>query len=66
MDEAQLASGFREFHPHLGQCKFRDCKHQLEPGCALKTAADEGAISLERLANYHKIASQLQQFAEEY
>lgn len=66
MGEAELAGGFREFHPFLGRCKFRDCKHQREPGCALKAAEESGAISRERLDNYHKIAAQLQAFAEEY
>ncbi|MDH5786549.1 MAG: small ribosomal subunit biogenesis GTPase RsgA [Chromatiales bacterium] len=66
MDEATLADGFREFRPHLGHCKFRDCRHQQEPGCALKGAAERGEITPQRLASYHRIATQLQQFAEEY
>ncbi len=66
MDENSLAEGFREFHPFLGHCKFRDCKHQQEPGCALKAAEKRGEISTVRLNNYHKIALQLQEFAEEY
>jgi ribosome biogenesis GTPase len=66
MDESTLAEGFREFHPYLGRCKFRDCKHQREPGCALKAAVESGDISAERLDNYHRTAAQLQEFAEEY
>jgi ribosome biogenesis GTPase len=66
MDEATLAGGFREFHPLLGHCKFRDCKHQKEPGCALKKAVEDRKISSERLRSYHKIAAQLQEFATEY
>ena len=66
MSEASLAEGFREFHPHLGRCKFRDCKHQREPGCALKAAVETGAISAERLRNYHRIVLQLEQFADSY
>lgn len=66
MDESTLAEGFREFHPFLGGCKFRDCKHQREPGCALKAAVENGEISAERLDNYHRTAAQLQEFAEEY
>ncbi|MCW8919168.1 MAG: small ribosomal subunit biogenesis GTPase RsgA [Gammaproteobacteria bacterium] len=63
MSEATLAEGFREFHPLLGHCKFRDCKHQREPGCALKGAVEAGVISAERLRSYHKIAAQLKEFA---
>ncbi len=66
MDEAELATGFREFHPFLGRCKFRDCKHQQEPGCALKQAAEDGKIAIERLNNYHKIARQLEEFRNEF
>jgi ribosome biogenesis GTPase len=66
MAEATLAGGFREFHPLLGHCKFRDCKHQKEPGCALKGAVEAGKISAERLRSYHKIAAQLQEFAADY
>ncbi len=66
MDESTLAEGFREFHPFLGMCKFRDCKHQREPQCALKRAQEEGKISRERLNNYHKIVSQLSEFASDY
>ncbi|MEN8170101.1 MAG: small ribosomal subunit biogenesis GTPase RsgA [Pseudomonadota bacterium] len=66
MDETTLAEGFREFHPFLGMCKFRDCKHQKEPRCALKTALEEGKISSERLHNYHKIVGQLREFTEDY
>lgn len=66
MDEQALAQGFREFHPFLGHCKFRDCKHQLEPGCALKAASERGEISAQRLDNYHKIVSQQEQFAPDY
>lgn len=66
MDTGQLASGFREFHPHIGRCKFRDCKHQKEPGCAINAAVKKGEISQERLSNYHKIALQLQDISEGY
>jgi ribosome biogenesis GTPase len=66
MAEEALAEGFREFHPFLGRCKFRDCKHQKEPGCALKGAVEDHKISPERLRSYHKIAAQLQEYAAEY
>lgn len=66
MDEQTLAQGFREFHPYLGQCKFRDCKHQQEPGCALKIALEDHKISKVRLDNYHKIINKQAQFATDY
>ena len=66
MDEITLAHGFREFQPFLGLCKFRDCRHQQEPGCALNSALEQNAISKERLHNYHKIVTQQQEFSAEY
>lgn len=52
---AQVFEGFREFRPHAGLCKFRDCKHRSEPGCAILAAASSGAISQQRLDSYFQI-----------
>lgn len=51
----QIEKGFIEFRPFLGHCKFRNCSHAKEPGCALQAAAKAGTIHLERLENFHKI-----------
>jgi ribosome biogenesis GTPase / thiamine phosphate phosphatase len=61
MERDQVENGFREFHPLFGQCKFRDCKHEQEPGCALLEAAEKGHISPARLASYRYIVSTLQE-----
>lgn len=37
------------------RCTFRDCKHQSEPGCAVRAAVESGAMDAERLANYDKL-----------
>lgn len=50
-----LAWGFIEFHPYIGHCKFHNCRHVNEPGCALILAAEEGKISTRRLGFYHKL-----------
>lgn len=55
----QAAAGFIEFRPFLGQCRFRDCSHHHEPGCAIRAAAENGAISRERLESYYRIAASL-------
>ncbi|MGM0592972.1 MAG: small ribosomal subunit biogenesis GTPase RsgA [Pseudomonadota bacterium] len=62
MEPASLLEGFREFRPYLGRCKFRDCRHRQEPGCALREAVDRGAIEPRRLASYHRIVEQLAAF----
>ncbi len=56
----QVLSGFIEIRPLLGYCKFRDCKHQHEPGCAIKNALAEGKISPLRYASCQHILQSLQ------
>ena len=51
----QLAQGFREFRAYLGQCRFHNCRHASEPGCAVQDAARSGAINQRRLANYREL-----------
>lgn len=55
-----VAKGFIEFQPFLGQCRFRDCSHQQDPGCALNLAVAEGKIAAKRLASYQLIVQQLE------
>lgn len=50
-----LADGFIKFRPYLGQCRFRDCRHDAEPGCALQAAVSAGQVSPQRLASYHQL-----------
>lgn len=59
MDQQQLINGFIEFQPFIDRCKFRDCKHQQEPGCALLDAQEKGLISKQRLASYFHTLSTL-------
>lgn len=51
----QLLDGFIEFRALSGQCKFRDCAHQAEPGCAIQQAVADGDIYQQRLDNYFQI-----------
>jgi ribosome biogenesis GTPase len=59
IDEAQLLSGYREFQPFLGQCRFRNCAHRAEPGCALKQAVAEGQISAGRWQRFQMLRETL-------
>ena len=61
MDREQVISGFKEFRPYLGHCKFRDCKHHGEPGCAINEAVELGKISRQRLDSFESIADSLEQ-----
>lgn len=59
MERGQVEQGFKEFQPLLGHCKFRDCIHQQEPGCALLDALERGEISERRLDSYRQIIADL-------
>ena len=50
-----LAQAFVEFRPWLGHCRFRDCRHVTEPGCAVAAACAEGKISESRLESYRNL-----------
>lgn len=55
ISEDELLEGFVEFRPHLGYCKFRDCGHEQEPGCAIREALAAGDISTHRFESYLRI-----------
>jgi ribosome biogenesis GTPase len=60
MSREQVEQGFREFRPLLGTCKFRDCQHVHEPGCAILGALESGEISARRMASYRYIVASLE------
>lgn len=55
----QVCQGFIEFEDFLGLCKFRDCKHQTDPGCALNAAVADNKIHPKRLASFQRILNSL-------
>jgi ribosome biogenesis GTPase len=59
LDQEIIINGFRDFRPYLGRCKFRDCQHDKESGCALLAAVAEGEVLAERLQNYRQILKSL-------
>ncbi|HRP96634.1 MAG TPA: ribosome small subunit-dependent GTPase A [Rhodocyclaceae bacterium] len=61
LDPGELAHHFIEFRAHLGHCRFRDCRHDNEPGCALRTALESGAIDARRFEHYHLIRDEIEQ-----
>lgn len=52
VDPADLAHAFRELRPVLGACRFADCRHRAEPGCAVQDAVADGSVSEGRYASY--------------
>lgn len=59
IDRQMVTDGFVEFRPWLGRCRFRDCQHQHEPGCALLGALAEGQIHPKRMESYRAIINSL-------
>lgn len=50
-----LQNCFPEFRPHLGRCRFDDCTHRKEPGCAVLEALERGEIAPSRHESYQKL-----------
>jgi ribosome biogenesis GTPase len=51
---------YREFRPFLGGCRFGDCRHAREPGCAVRTAAEASRIAPARYASYLRLLGELE------
>ena len=49
LTDEQILLAFPEFRPHLGDCRFRDCRHDQDPGCALRAAVENGSATDVRL-----------------
>lgn len=55
LSETELAWGFIEFQAYIGQCRFSNCRHLNEPGCAIEQAATERKIDMKRLSSYRHL-----------
>ncbi len=69
MRELQLWEGseaiqttFSDIEELATTCRFRDCKHENEPGCAVYSAIDNGLITIDRLKSYKKLQRELAYF----
>lgn len=63
--EERLADGgFTEIEALAEQCRFRDCRHGQEPGCAIREALEAGRIDAGRLKNYLKLRDELASAAD--
>jgi ribosome biogenesis GTPase / thiamine phosphate phosphatase len=55
----QLAYGYVDFRPFLDRCRFNDCRHREDKGCAVREAAESGAIHMPRYLRYLKLISKM-------
>jgi ribosome biogenesis GTPase len=63
---AGLDSGFEAFVALAAQCRYADCSHQGEPGCAVRAALEKGDVSQERFASYCKLRKESAFYAMSY
>ncbi|MBT8106243.1 MAG: ribosome small subunit-dependent GTPase A [Woeseiaceae bacterium] len=58
------AQGFREFREQARHCRFANCRHLREPGCAVKDKVEHGGISARRYESYKRIVNLTEQLTE--
>ena len=56
-----LEQSYTEFRRFLGGCRFADCRHEREPGCAIRTAVQDGSIAELRWQSFVKLRAELEQ-----
>jgi len=52
---SSVSDVFSDVEEYLGTCKFSDCRHESEPGCAIKKAIEDGVFTQERWESYQKL-----------
>jgi ribosome biogenesis GTPase len=57
--EEDVAENFSDIEALSEQCRFRDCQHQREPGCAVRAAIDDGSLDASRYAHYLKLRDEV-------
>ncbi|MFF9086114.1 ribosome small subunit-dependent GTPase A [Streptomyces sp. NPDC014991] len=61
--DSGVARAFSDVEALARDCRFHDCSHRTEPGCAVLAAAEEGTLPLRRLENYHKLLRENERIA---
>ena len=54
-----LGACFPDFRPYLDQCRFDNCRHLAEPGCAVRAAGAAAAFDVDRLVSYERIYEEI-------
>jgi ribosome biogenesis GTPase len=61
LDRNRLPALFPEFRPFLGDCRFDDCRHLDEPGCAVRAAVERGEIPGRRYESYWRLYDEIEE-----
>ena len=64
LSDEDIAHAMPEFRPYIGRCKFNDCAHLNEPGCAVIKAAETGKMNTSRLGFYQALIEQQRELRE--
>jgi ribosome biogenesis GTPase len=62
VDDDGLGSVFVDIAALADRCRFRDCRHDTEPGCAVKAAVESGELDSERFEHYRKLDREAQAY----
>jgi ribosome biogenesis GTPase len=65
IEPEELDAYFREMAPLVEQCRFSDCSHRHEPGCAVRAAVEAGEISEERYDSYMRLREEHEQLEDD-
>lgn len=57
--DSGVAAAFDDLEEVANQCRFRDCRHESEPGCAVRKAIETGGLDADRFANYQKLEGEM-------
>ena len=58
-EESDVEGAFADIEALARQCRFRDCRHEEEPGCAVRAALEDGSLDPERFHNFDKLQREL-------
>lgn len=62
-DESSLGGTFEDIESLAARCRFHDCQHRSEPGCAVREAIESGELGADRLESYRKLERELHHLA---
>ena len=63
VDGEAISQTFADIEAYADSCRFRDCSHQSEPGCAVTEAVDQGSLDPRRLDNYRRMQADVRRIA---
>jgi ribosome biogenesis GTPase len=61
--DGDVSAAFEDIEALAAECRFRDCAHAHEPGCAVLAAVDNGTLALDRLRSWRKFQRELESIA---